>query len=383
MNNLTLETLVKPIELTAFFEKYWSKQYLHISSNDAGKYQHILTLQDFDQLITTGTHDTIRLVRERQIIPPPMFAQGQDKEAMVKFFNEGYTIVYEHLNKTWEPLRNLCWNVKNHLNIAKKVYANVYLTPASSQALKRHADWQDVFILQIHGEKRWQLFEAAYKLPINNEQTQNLAPTLENAPEVADLILKPGDLLYVPRGLAHEVHTQQKDSLHVTFTIETFSHYDVMNYLLRKCSNNHEYLRTNIPFDFFENVGGYTQQMFQELIKTNDFELSSDELNEPLFTSGNTNLKGYFVDQEKAKNLKNDTELILRKHLSIDFVKKGNAFIVVTNNYKFQVDEAAEEIAFIQQGNAFTLDALPGDLDKEEKEELVQMFIKTGILTFV
>jgi ribosomal protein L16 Arg81 hydroxylase len=273
--------------------------------------------------------------------------------------------------------------VKKELSIAKKVYANVYFTPASSQALKRHSDWQDVFVLQIHGEKRWQLFDNEYKFPINNEQTQQMVAGLEQATPVADLLLKPGDLLYVPRGLAHEVHTLDTNSLHISLTVETFSNYDVMVEALKQAADTQSNLRDNIPLDFFSNPSGHLAAMFDSLAKNTQFSLRQDSQDHLSGSNHNASLKGYFLDQEKAEEISKNTLLILRKHLRVSFIPQATAYIIATNQYKFKVDDANEELDFIRKGGQFTLTDLPGALDQEDKQALVELLIQTGIVTFV
>lgn len=381
--NISFENLLKPLTLQEFLSEYWNKKHCHLQVNGATAHHHLLTLAHFDHIIATQVHQPIRLIKERQTLPPHLYAQGEDKEAMVKFFNEGYTIVYQHLNKSWEALRQLCYSVANELSIAKKVYANVYFTPASSQALKRHSDWQDVFVLQIHGEKRWQLFENDYKYPINNEQTQQMVSALEQAAPVADLLLKPGDLLYVPRGLAHEVHTLDKNSLHISLTVETFSKYDVMAEALKQAADTQSDLRDNIPLDFFEKPSVYLSEMFENLVKNTQFNLPIHSKKHLSGANHNTHLKGFFIDQEKAENISANDELVLRRHLSIDFIPQGTAYVIATSQYQFKVEDANEEIEFIKKGEKFTLNSLPGDLDQEDKQALVEMLVQTGILTFV
>ncbi|XP_065850657.1 uncharacterized protein [Euphorbia lathyris] len=110
------------------------------------------------------------------------------------------------------------------------VGANLYLTPPNSQGLACHYDDHCVFVCQIYGNKQWTVFsEPSMQLPrlydhVDSQQCLNSESTLANR---KTLFLSEGDVLYVPRGFAHEACTENtgsgelgRFSLHVTFGIE-------------------------------------------------------------------------------------------------------------------------------------------------------------------
>ena len=64
-----------------------------------------------------------------------------------------------------------------------------------------HFDYYDVFLLQVNGRRRWRLGQHCDEAsPIRGDQPLRL---LESFNQTEDHALEPGDMLYVPAGLAH------------------------------------------------------------------------------------------------------------------------------------------------------------------------------------
>ena len=153
---------------------------------------------------------------------------------------DGASIVVNHADACLEKVNGLCRRLATPPDAtaaaataaAPRVphaFANVYATPACAQAVAAHADDRDVFVLQVAGAKAWRVYGAPpVALPYTDEQvgkTPSLpvpASTLRDANALVDCTLRPGDVLYVPRGFVHEASTGASEaSLHVTLAIAT------------------------------------------------------------------------------------------------------------------------------------------------------------------
>jgi hypothetical protein len=96
----------------------------------------------------------------------------------------------------------------------------------------QHWDTHDVFAIQLLGRKRWQLFEPTFALPLSHH-TSDAAPREGIGPPVLDVVLEPGDVLYVPRGWWHSVAPLNEGSCHVS--VGTYAA-TVRDYLMYVCS---------------------------------------------------------------------------------------------------------------------------------------------------
>ncbi|CAH0377227.1 unnamed protein product [Pelagomonas calceolata] len=101
--------------------------------------------------------------------------------------------------------------------------ANAYLTAKDgAQGFAAHWDDVDVFILQLEGRKRWRVGACAddvYKLPRVSSEDFDEEALRRLCPHLSEIVLEPGDVLYLPRGFIHSAVTEGlENSLHLTLS---------------------------------------------------------------------------------------------------------------------------------------------------------------------
>jgi bifunctional lysine-specific demethylase and histidyl-hydroxylase NO66 len=106
------------------------------------------------------------------------------------------------------PLTRFCRDLE--LSLTHPVQVNAYITPRSSRGLGLHADGHHVFVLQVHGRKRWEVYRPG---PGGDPKVPG--------ERLLDVTLQPGDCLYVPSGFPHAVWTEQSASAHLTVGVLT------------------------------------------------------------------------------------------------------------------------------------------------------------------
>jgi len=105
---------------------------------------------------------------------------------------------------------------------AARTFANVYCSFKGVQAFQTHYDLHDVFAVQAEGEKTWRIYEARADAPVSpvppgDEGEKWLTATRGKL--LFEAVMKPGDVLYLPRGQYHDALTGSQASLHVTFGV--------------------------------------------------------------------------------------------------------------------------------------------------------------------
>jgi len=114
------------------------------------------------------------------------------------------------------------------------VAVNMYLTDAGQTvSAPPHTDKQDVFVCQTQGKKRWRVYSPPppSRMPradplARGKATDSLSLSELEEPLV-DLVLNPGQLLYVPAGFPHTTDTVSgidegtEPSVHLTFGVDT------------------------------------------------------------------------------------------------------------------------------------------------------------------
>ena len=206
-----------------------------MSRSEPGRYDDLLSLDDVERMLCSGglRHPAFRLVKAGERLElgdyasdvpwrPVPFTGTIDVPSAISAFASGATVVLQALHNTHPPLATFCRLLEAELE--QPAQANAYFTPRGSQGLPVHHDTHDVFCLQVAGSKRWLVYEPALELPLRN---QRYRPELgEPGEPVLDLVLEPGDMLYMPRGWLHQALTSDEDSLHLTIGVNVYTWLD-------------------------------------------------------------------------------------------------------------------------------------------------------------
>jgi len=142
------------------------------------------------------------------------------------------------------------------------VGANVYLTPAGTQGFAPHWDDIEALVLQLEGKKRWRVYEPRFpqeELP--RFSSPNLTDDDIGSP-ILDVVLTPGDVLYMPRGYIHQGEAlEDVHSLHITISYYQKSAYaDYFEQLFSKqnisiAATKAKSLREGLPLGYGEFMG--------------------------------------------------------------------------------------------------------------------------------
>jgi ribosomal protein L16 Arg81 hydroxylase len=257
---LTLDpaALVAPVGFGGFFAEHWEHKPLHLARGDARFYDHVITNADLDGIISSADlrYPAIQLARGGSNLPAEAYTKNirhgseffngvPDLGRIQSEYSAGATIVLPALQRTWTPLRQLCAALEDRFS--HPVHANAYLTPADMPGFTPHYDTHEVFVLQIAGTKYWRIFEPSQPLP---HRSQPFIPTgYVPPPPLLELELKPGDLLYLPRGYVHAAASTRGHSAHITIGITVYNWVELIAELANAAKEMAP-LRTALPPGF-------------------------------------------------------------------------------------------------------------------------------------
>ncbi|MBD0329506.1 MAG: cupin [Thermoleophilia bacterium] len=241
-----LSLAIAPVAAEVFERDHWEREPLHVPRDEPRRFDHLLSAADAERLITEPglRYPGFRLVKAgARLAPggyttdlswrPVPFAGTADVERILAEFEGGATIVLQALHLQRVSVALYCRELEARLG--HPVQANAYLTPRCSQGLPVHHDTHDVFVLQVSGSKRWLVYEPVLELPLKH---QRYRPALGRpGAAVLDVVLRPGDALYLPRGWLHEALTSDADSLHLTVGVNVHTWIDAFRAALERCEH--------------------------------------------------------------------------------------------------------------------------------------------------
>ena len=228
MNNGLLE-LIHPLDHTEFLKhvKLNKPFVIHHGSDDLSDLRNLPFLQSLEVLLNSWTsHVQVHLPDLRDEVSAIDVTINEAKN----YFDQGMALLFNDVNTISPVLENWLNQIKSDLGISSRSFARclVYAIP-DGKGTAAHFDQNINFVLQIHGTKKWTLANNnsvmnpmdrfTMGLPVDPEMMSYLnAPMAETMPEETySFELKPGSLLFVPRGVWHATHADG-DALSLNFT---------------------------------------------------------------------------------------------------------------------------------------------------------------------
>ena len=381
-----LRKLIEPLGVNEFLRDYYEKKPLLSPNNNCRNFDDLISLKKLDHLLATSELPPASIDMARS--KPPIskanftFKSGNiDRGAVVRHYQSGATIIFPQINLAIDELANFCRNLEFELSC--KVQTNVYLTPRNSQGFKTHYDDHDVFIMQIHGKKNWNLYQQAVEKPFRGEpfdSSEHEAGRLN-----LNFTMEPGDCLYIPRGYMHDAtNVGSEPSLHITVGLLVKKWADLMLEVLSEVALNNSEFRESLPVGFakkdFDMSNARTD--FRKLVDTfaneADFDNVFNMFKQEYYRTRKPNLKGALM--QSSVGIETGTSYRLRENFQFAIKSEGEQTVVscAGGDLKFSVS-AEVGLRFILEGNSFDRDHF-SDLPNDEGKEIIEKLIAFGVI---
>ncbi|MEU0638327.1 cupin domain-containing protein [Streptomyces albidoflavus] len=231
-----LEARLTGLSRAEFARDFWARTAL--LNRRAGDFSDLFSAAAVDELIARRGLRTpfLRVARNGATLPDTAYtspagvgatiADQLDDTALWREFADGATLVLQALHRTWQPVAEFCAGLGTELG--HPVQANAYVTPPQNRGFDDHYDVHDVFVLQIEGTKRWLVHRPVHPDPLRDQPWTDRRPAVAEAAAsepYLDVVLAPGDVLYLPRGWLHAAEAQGAVSVHLTLGIHTWTRY--------------------------------------------------------------------------------------------------------------------------------------------------------------
>ena len=251
------------VDPAKFAEAYWGRQPLLTRADElAGPagFTDLLSVAAVDELLSERGLRTpfLRVADQGTVLPASSFtgsggagAEVSDQvidDKVMRLYADGATLVLQGLHRIWPPLIDYARRLGAELR--QPLQVNAYLTPAGNKGFATHYDTHDVFVLQVDGTKRWRIHEPVLPEPLERQAWGGRADevgAVADGPATLDVVLAPGDALYLPRGWLHSAQAQGERSLHLTFGVRALTRYALVEELLQLAAEDQR-LRATLPY---------------------------------------------------------------------------------------------------------------------------------------
>lgn len=362
-----------------FIREVWGRR-IHVHTMAADDVAGLFDIEQADHLITQTALRTPQLrlaqsgsvlaesryTREASIAGKPMTGLI-DPRKVLDLFSGGATIVFQGLQRYWEPLRQLVRGLETELG--HPCQANAYLTPPGSQGFALHSDSHDVFVFQTFGAKEWEVHDEA------------------GAHQVS---MVPGTSLYLPTGTPHMARTQATASLHVTVGINRYVWRDLVRRVVESALAS-DALGEPLPAELFADPDALAAALTERLSDVADAVRDADVAPiltrfERTFGSGRQPvLGGALLDRLAVDSLASDTALRRRPGSTCVLRQDGESLQLLLGDRVLTVPGriTAGVEAVMDRTGAFTPSDLGEVLDEVSALVLTRRLVREGLLEVV
>lgn len=256
----TFEDIVAPLGAARFLAEHLGRHPLHLEGTPE-KFATVMSWPVLNHLLgmtSIWSAQSLPMVLDKEPIPPGAYAAaavGRDGGQVLRpdparvqaLLKRGATLVANDIDQLTPELSTFSHALEEALH--GKVQANLYLSSKRKQGFRVHYDTHDVFAVHCMGEKTWMVFEGRAESPIAH-------PAFKSQPQEhhdkakgelwKEVRLKPGDLLYLPRGQYHYALADDGPCVHIAFGVTYPIGLDVMTWLFERMIQE-PLARANLP----------------------------------------------------------------------------------------------------------------------------------------
>lgn len=230
----TLAELVGPLSGSDFRNMFAARTPRHVPGDSARAERHAALL-DWSTLVD-GVRDgtfparDMRIYRDRAELPR-LFLKDDPAErgALIeRLLAANASIILNRVQAHVPAIARLCEAVAGETR--DHVSAAAIATSGEGGALKLHWDEYDIIILQVDGAKKWQVYGNPVVNPVYGLTKKIAEP---DVPPALEIVLQPGDWLFVPAGWAHRCDTAAARSLHLGIMFYPFTAVRAIELMMR------------------------------------------------------------------------------------------------------------------------------------------------------
>jgi len=391
-------------DTATFAATHWGRAPLLTRQGELDRdFTELLDAAAIDELVSRRGLRTpfLRMAKDGTVLAASRFTRGggagagvTDQAADDRILTElggGSTLVLQGLHRTWPPLVDFATDLAAELG--HPVQVNAYITPPENRGFAAHYDVHDVFVLQVGGHKRWHVHEPVVRNPLPDQPwQQHRAAVASRAAEqpLIDVVLEPGDSLYLPRGYLHSADALGEISIHLTVGIHPVTRHHLVQQLIARARDDPA-LRTSLPMGVDL---GDSQVLAPELSATvsalaahlasaagsASVEAVAAAVADEVTTQTRPAPLGPLAQLQAVETLGPETVLQLRRGLRCRIARRGGELQLRLLDRTIELATSAENaVKAVLTGELLTPATLPG-LDADEQLALARRLLREGVL---
>ena len=258
--NPSFGDLLHPVGEEAFFADYYDKKLLHIEGG-AQKFENVMSWDILTGILNQTviwTSKSLNMVLDKDVVAEAAYCEPvtnrdgfevlqPNAKKVMGLLCRGASLVTNDVDSLTPVMSGVAAAMENRL--AGKVQANLYCSWQQHQAFGSHFDTHDVFAIHVAGEKLWNIYETRMDNPIAHPKFKSFGQDWHDSNRGAvaqQVLMRPGDLLYIPRGMYHDAMATSDGTIHIAFGLTHVIGIDVLEMVKATAIDDVEF-RRNMP----------------------------------------------------------------------------------------------------------------------------------------
>lgn len=342
---MSKEIFKEPLGNNHFFSNNFRKKYLHKREfiNDANSVVSLEILDDMLSKSNIWNNKNFKMMLDQKTLNFNDYSSlsiditgsnnRPDVDKVQKLVSKGASIILNDIEKYNTNLLKISDELQRLTQ--GRCQGNLYFSMASHKAFGPHFDLHDVFAFHFEGEKVWNIYENIEDSPINHHFFHiSSEERIKRAGKLVEQVtLKPGDLLYIPRGQYHDALASKNGAIHVAFGLTYFKPIDLMSSLWEKFILN-DFMRQDIQLnpnknDLKEILDKFSKEIADIITSEDTLEILNTNINNWPYKIKEYSIKSlvlegirYDVDKSVRFEKKDDKSFLISGKNSVEVPKQ-------------------------------------------------------------
>ena len=342
---MSKEIFKEPLGNNHFFSNNFRKKYLHKREfiNDANSFVSLEILDDMLSKSNIWNIKNFKMMLDQKTLNFNDYSSlsiditgsnnRPDVDKVQKLVSKGASIILNDIEKYNTNLLKISDELQRLTQ--GRCQGNLYFSMASHKAFGPHFDLHDVFAFHFEGEKVWNIYENIEDSPINHHFFHiSSEERIKRAGKLVEQVtLKPGDLLYIPRGQYHDALASKNGAIHVAFGLTYFKPIDLMSSLWEKFILN-DFMRQDIQLnpnknDLKEILDKFSKEIVDTITSEDTLEILNTNINNWPYKIKEYSIKSlvlegirYDVDKSVRFEKKDDKSFLISGKNSVEVPKQ-------------------------------------------------------------
>ncbi|MPY71877.1 MAG: hypothetical protein GEU92_17555 [Alphaproteobacteria bacterium] len=256
------ETFLAPVGPDVFFAEYFDRKPLHVPGTP--EKAATFGLADMERLanMSIWTPESLKLYLDTRPVAAADYLRSDpamtgaqpwrtDPGKVAAWLARGASLVLNDIDQLDARLNAIGSALERRTHC--RAQANLYFSRVERKAFDVHCDTHDVYALHLAGEKVWRIWSGREDAPINDAGGAYVARPLEERHArkgalLREVTMRPGDVLYLPRGQYHDALATTDGAMHVAFGAIMPIGMDILTLLFERAMASPRF-RANLPVD--------------------------------------------------------------------------------------------------------------------------------------